>query len=162
MAMNKNEQLHEFSKLPLKQRKAIIAMVENNGNLEDIRKSVHVGRTAFYNWRTKDADFIEGLHEYSSHYLGQASAKAVHKLVKLIDHNNPYVALQSSLAVINLAGLGSTDNNVELDKANIRKSNAEAEIAEQKAKLLRQTDDKESAQMEQIIKDIEKGVADDD
>lgn len=59
------------------------------------------------------------------------SAKAVHKLVKLIDHKNLYGALQSSLAVINLVGLGSTDTNVELNRANIRNGNAEAEILEQ-------------------------------
>lgn len=62
--------------------------------------------------------------------------------------------------VLQMAGKLKTDDGNLID-AKVRKAKAEAEIAEQKAKLLRQTDDKESAQMEQIIKDIEKGVADD-
>ena len=62
--------------------------------------------------------------------------------------------------VLQMAGKLKADDGNLID-AKVRKATAEAEIAEQKAKLLRQTDDKESAQMEQIIKDIEKGVADD-
>lgn len=139
--MNKSERLEGFNALPLKQRKAIISMVETDQSLEEIRKDVHVGRTAFYNWRNKDNAFMKGLREYSQHYLGQATAKAVRRVVGFIDNKNPYIAMQASLSVINLGGLGSVDGNNKLQEAQTRKAEAEADIAESKAKQINNTDE---------------------
>ncbi|WP_160311917.1 hypothetical protein [Lacticaseibacillus rhamnosus] len=78
--MNKNERFKGFNSLPLKRRKAIIAMIETDKILEEIRRDVHIGRTMFYNWRNKDEAFQTGLQEYSKRYMNQATAKALRKM----------------------------------------------------------------------------------
>lgn len=133
--MNKTEHLEGFNKLPTKQRKAIIAMVESSKSLDQIQNDVHVSRTTFYNWRHRE-DFINALKEYSQYSLGQASAKAVRRLIGFIDNKNPYLAMQAALAVINLSNVGSVEGNSDLDEARARKANAEADIAEYKAGMV--------------------------
>lgn len=149
--MNKTEHLEGFNKLPPKQRKAIIAMVESNKSLDQIQNDVHVSRTTFYNWRHRE-DFINALKEYSQYSLGQASAKAVRRLIGFIDNKNPYLAMQAALAVINLSNVGSVEGNSDLDEARARKANAEADIAAYKAKLLTEAD---KGDRTVIIDDIE-------
>ena len=47
------------------------------------------------------------------------------------------VQLQAANSILKLSGMLSDNSTPELDKAKIRKANAEADIAEQKAKLLK-------------------------
>lgn len=51
------------------------------------------------------------------------------------------VQLQATQTILNMAGYGTVNSNVELDKAKVRKANAEADIAEAKSKML---DDQET------------------
>lgn len=46
------------------------------------------------------------------------------------------VQLQATQTILNMAGYGTVNSNVELDKAKVRKANAEADIAEARAKEL--------------------------
>lgn len=80
---------------------------------------------------------MQAQHEYSIKKLNGALPDAIKELLKLIRNGkSEMVKLQAIQTVMKQAGLFSDNGTPELDAARIRKANADARVAEAKAKAM--------------------------
>lgn len=136
--MNKRKQanLDSFSKLTKKQQKLVKLLFEGETTLAEQAKMLQVGERTISTWKTKPA-FVKAQHEYAIAQLDNAVPTAVKELIKLITGSkSEMVKLQAIQTVMKQAGLFSDNGTPELDKAKIRKANADARVAEARAKAM--------------------------
>lgn len=136
MKVKKSEENRAFSKLDKKRQKAVAMLFENTLTIEEIAKELNRSPTTLYKWK-KDPLFIQAQHEYSIQKLNSALPDAIKELLKLIHSGkSEMVKLQAIQTVMKQAGLFSDNGTPELDAARIRKANADARVAEAKAKAM--------------------------
>ncbi len=136
MKVKKSEENGAFSKLDKKRQKAVAMLFENTLTIEEIAKELNRSPTTLYKWK-KDPLFIQAQHEYSIQKLNSALPDAIKELLKLIrSGKSEMVKLQAIQTVMKQAGLFSDNGTPELDAARIRKANADARVAEAKAKAM--------------------------
>ena len=132
--MNKSKQYASFESLDALKQKAIILLFEGNMTDEQIAKEVHRGRTTIVKWK-KDETFVKAQQEYNHIVLDKYVPDAVKQLGALsAKAKSEMVRLQATTTILSMTGFGSTERSPELEMAQVRKSNAEADIAEAKAK----------------------------
>ena len=132
--MNKSKQYASFESLDALKQKAIILLFEGNMTDEQIAKEVHRGRTTIVKWK-KDETFAKAQQEYSHIALDKYVPDAVKQLgVLSTKAKSEMVRLQATTTILSMTGFGSTERNPELEMAQVRKSKAEADIMEAKAK----------------------------
>ena len=68
---------------------------------------------------------------------GDYKVEALKTLLDLLDAKSEMVRLQAATTLLKMAGMLSDNDTPELTRAKVRKANAEADIAEQKAKMLK-------------------------
>lgn len=136
MKVKKNEENGAFSKLDRKRQKAVVMLFENTLTIEEIAKSLNRSPTTLYKWK-KEPLFMQAQHEYSIKKLNGALPDAIKELLKLIRNGkSEMVKLQAIQTVMKQAGLFSDNGTPELDAARIRKANADARVAEARAKSM--------------------------
>lgn len=136
MKVKKSEENGAFSKLDRKRQKAVVMLFENTLTIEEIAKSLNRSPTTLYKWK-KEPLFMQAQHEYSIKKLNGALPDAIKELLKLIRNGkSEMVKLQAIQTVMKQAGLFSDNGTPELDAARIRKANADARVAEAKAKAM--------------------------
>ena len=134
--MKKSEENGAFSKLDRKRQKAVVMLFENTLTIEEIAKSLNRSPTTLYKWK-KEPLFMQAQHEYSIKKLNGALPDAIKELLKLIRNGkSEMVKLQAIQTVMKQAGLFSDNGTPELDAARIRKANADARVAEARAKAM--------------------------
>lgn len=134
--MKKNKENSAFAQLDKKRQDAVIMLFENTLTIEEIAKKLNRSPTTLYKWK-KDPVFIQAQHEYSIKKLNGALPDAIKELLKLIRNGkSEMVKLQAIQTVMKQAGLFSDNGTPELDAARIRKANADARVAEAKAKAM--------------------------
>lgn len=134
--MKKSEENGAFLKLDKKRQKAVVMLFENTLTIEEIAKSLNRSPTTIYKWKN-DPLFIQAQHEYSIKKLNNALPDAIKELLKLIKNGKSEMAkLQAIQTVMKQAGLFSDNGTPELDAARIRKANADARVAEARAKAM--------------------------
>lgn len=134
--MKKNEENSAFSKLDKKHQEAVKLLFEGNLTMEEIAKELHRSPTTLYKWKN-ELSFKEAQHEYSISQLNNALPDAIKELLKLIRNGrSEMVKLQAIQTVLKHANLLSDNSTPELDKARIRKANADARISEARAKAM--------------------------
>lgn len=127
--VEKNKSLRNFLKLPDKKRQAIILLFSGNMTQAKIADEVNVSATTLSTWKTHE-DFRLGQDEYTRFMLHDLSSKAVLTMKELLNARSEMVRYNAASYVIEKT-LSSSD---ELNKQQARKSKAEADIAEAKAK----------------------------
>lgn len=135
--MDKNRQNNAFSKLDKVRQKAIIMLFEDELTDKEIAKSVHRSRATLGKWKN-DPLFKQAQQEYAISVLDTALPDSVRELMKLINGKkvSAMVKLQAIQTVFKRAGLFSDNGTPELDAARIRKANADARVAEARAKAM--------------------------
>lgn len=135
--MDKNRQNNAFSKLDKVRQKAIIMLFEDELTDKEIAKSVHRSRATLGKWKN-DPLFKQAQQEYAISVLDTALPDSVRELMKLINGKKvpAMVKLQAIQTVFKRAGLFSDNGTPELDAARIRKANADARVAEARAKAM--------------------------
>lgn len=133
---HKSSDLTTFLRLTRKRQKAVMMLFENDKTIKEIAKELKVSDRAIYKWKN-DSDFIQAQQEYAISVLDRALPDSVRELLKLI-HNSKseMVKLQAIQTVFKRAGLFSDNGTPELDKARIRKANADADLTEAKVRAL--------------------------
>ena len=126
-----------FFKLDKRRRKAVKLLFEDELSDEEIAKAVQRRRSTLDNW--KHDELFRAAQQQYNHLVVKKDfeSKALRRLVKLLDARSEMVQLQAANSILKLSGMLSDNSTPELDRAKIRKANAEADIAEQKAKLLK-------------------------
>lgn len=133
----KNLQNGPFFELDKRRQKAIAMLFEGNLNDEEIAKSVNRSRQTLNKWKN-DSKFKLAQEQYKSLVVKKDfESKALRELVNLLNAKSEMVRLQTAVTILKMSGMISDNSTPELDKAKIRKANAEADIAEYKAQMLK-------------------------
>ena len=111
-------------------------MFEGDLTIKEIAQELHCGERTLYSWKN-DALFVKAQNEYAIHVLNNALPESIKELIGLIQHGkSEMVKLQAIQTVLKHANLLSDNSTPELDKARIRKANADARVAEARAKAM--------------------------
>ena len=134
--VQKISDLGTFLKLTKKRQKAIVMLYEDKETIGEIAKKLNITDRAIYKWK-KDPAFIQAQNEYAIHVLNSALPDSIRELMKLVQNSkSDMVKLQAIQTVLKHANLLSDNSTPELDRAKIRKANADARVAEAKAKAM--------------------------
>lgn len=134
--VQKNSDLGTFLKLTKKRQKAIVMLYEDKETIGEIAKKLNITDRAIYKWK-KDPAFIQAQNEYAIHVLNSALPDSIRELMKLVQNSkSDMVKLQAIQTVLKHANLLSDNSTPELDRAKIRKANADARVAEARAKAM--------------------------
>lgn len=126
-----------FFELDERHQKAIVMLFEDDLNDEEIAKSVNRSRQTLSKWKN-DSKFKAAQEQYKDLVVKKDfESKALRELVNLLNAKSEMVRLQTAVTILKMSGMISDNSTPELDKAKIRKANAEADIAEYKAQILK-------------------------
>ena len=135
--VHKNSQYDDFYSLDKPRRDAIVMLFEDDLSDEQIAENVNRTRRTLAKWKN-DPKFKKGQDAYKHVVIKKDyESNAIRKLNSLLSAKSEMVQLQAANSILKLSGMLSDNSTPELDKAKVRKANAEADIAEQKAKLLK-------------------------
>lgn len=108
-------------------------LFEDNLSDEEIAKSVNRSRQTLNKWKN-DSKFKAAQEQYKSLVVKRDfESKALRELVDLLDAKSEMVRLQTAITILKMSGMMSDNSTPELDKAKVRKANAEADIARWRA-----------------------------
>ena len=126
-----------FQKLNKKRQKAVEMLFEHHFTNAEIGAKVGVDEKTIRRWK-KNPDFIRGLHDYSISKLNNALPLAIQQSYELLENpkTSAMVKFQLIQMLFKYANLLSDNSTPELDKAKIRKANADARVAEARAKAM--------------------------
>ncbi|WP_323081721.1 helix-turn-helix domain-containing protein [Limosilactobacillus reuteri] len=134
--VHKNSQYDDFYSLDKPRRDAIVMLFEDELNDEQIAENVNRTRRTLAKWKN-DPKFKKGQDAYKHVVIKKDyESNAIRKLNSLLSARSEMVQLQAANSILKLSGMLSDNSTPELDQARIRKANAEADIAEQKAQQL--------------------------
>lgn len=134
--VNKKGQDGPFYKLDKRRQKAIMLLFEDELTDEEIAKSVQRSRSTLNNWKNEEL-FKAAQKQYRSLVVkNDYESKALKKLKELLEAKSEMVQLQSATTILKMAGMLSDNDTPELTRAKVRKANADARVAEARAKSL--------------------------
>lgn len=138
--VHNNSQYEAFYNLDKPRRDAIMLLFEDQLTDEEIAKNVNRTRRTLAKWKN-DLAFKAGQRAYKEIVVKEDfESLALRKLKNLLNAKSEMVQLQSATTILKLSGMLSDNSTPGLNKARIRKANAEADMAEQKVAHLK--DDK--------------------
>ena len=125
-----------FDRLTKKKKIAVIRLFEG-ATLKSISQEIDCHINTIENWKNNE-EFQQARIDYSIYALNHLLPDAVASLSQLINHSKTpaMVRLQAIQTVLKHANLLSDNSTPELDKAKIRKANADARVAEARAKAM--------------------------
>ena len=124
-----------FDKLTWQRKLAVILLFEGK-TLKEISQEAHCHINTVENWKSMP-QFQQARTEYSVYALNNLLPNAISELSNLIANGkSEMVRLQAIQTVMKHANLLSDNGTPELDKARIRKANADARVAEARAKSM--------------------------
>ncbi len=134
--VNKTGQDGPFYKLDKRRQKAVMLLFEDELTDEEIAKSVQRSRSTLSNWKNEEL-FKAAQKQYRSLVVkNDYESKALKKLKELLEAKSEMVQLQSATTILKMAGMLSDNDTPELTRAKVRKTNADARVAEARAKSL--------------------------
>lgn len=133
---NKIEHLDDFDKLDKKRKKAVVMQFEGTYTDEEIAKTVGRTRSTVTLWK-KEQWFKKAFNAYANKLIkNKYRSKAMNTVFELLNAKSEMVRLQAASTIFKLSGMLSDNSTPELDRAKIRKANADARVAEAKAKAM--------------------------
>lgn len=134
--VNKTGQDGPFYKLDKRRQKAVMLLFEDELTDEEIAKSVGRSRSTLSSWKNEEL-FKAAQKQYRSLVVkNDYESKALKKLKELLEAKSEMVQLQSATTILKMAGMLSDSDTPELTRAKVRKANADARVAEARAKSL--------------------------
>ena len=126
-----------FFELDGRKQTAVKSMVEDDLTEEQIGKLVERTDRTIRNWKN-DELFIAAKEQYLKITVKNTYVpKALKHLYYLMIHaKSEMVQMQSAIAILKMGGQLSDNSTPELDAARIRKANADARVAEARAKAM--------------------------
>lgn len=134
--VNKTGQNGPFYELDKRRQKAVMLLFEDELTDEEIAKSVQRSRSTLSSWKNEEL-FKAAQKQYRSLVVkNDYESKALKKLKELLEAKSEMVQLQSATTILKMAGMLSDNDTPELTRAKVRKANADARVAEARAKSL--------------------------
>lgn len=132
-----NSGLQGFYGLRKDQQDAIRLMFPHDLTDEKIGKKIGRTTRTLRKWKN-DPEFIKAQRQYNYIAAKDYVPEAITTLHDVMQESKSDMArITAANSILKLSGMLSDNSTPELDRAKIRKANAEADIAEQKAKLLK-------------------------
>lgn len=124
-----------FSRLNKKQQTLIMLDFEGNHSNKEIAPKIGLkNETTVSHWR-KRSWYEPAFNTYASRAIkGKYKSLALRTLINLLDAKSEMVKLQAATSILKLSGMLSDNSTPELDKAKVRKANADASLAEARLK----------------------------
>lgn len=114
---------------------------------EEIAKNVGRTRSTITLWK-KEQWFKKAFNAYANKLIkNKYRSKAMNTVFELLNAKSEMVRLQAASTIFKLSGMLSDNSTPELDQAKIRKANADARVAEAKAKAMEDN----GQDMEQLV-----------
>lgn len=133
---NKMGQNGPFYELDKRRQKAVVLLFEDELTDEEIAKSVGRSRSTLSSWKNEEL-FKAAQKQYRSLVVkDDYTNMAIKKLKDLLEAKSEMVQLQSATTILKMAGMLSDNDTPELTRAKVRKANADARVAEARAKSL--------------------------
>lgn len=124
---------------------------------EEIAKAVQRRRSTLDNWK-HDELFQAAQRQYKSIVVKEDyESKALKKLESLLDANSEMVQLQSATTILKMAGMLSDNDTPELTRAKVRKANADARVAEARAKTMEDGSNDAVSLLDRFLDKLEEG-----
>lgn len=151
---NKTEHLDDFEKLDKNRKKAVVMQFEGTYTDEEIAKNVGRKRPTVTLWK-KEQWFKKAFNAYANKLIkNKYRSKAMNTVFELLDAKSEMVRLQAASTIFKLSGMLSDNSTPELDKARIRKANADARVAEARAKAMEDNGQDIAVALDQIMTKI--------
>ena len=124
-----------FSRLNKKQQTLIMLDFEGNHSNKEIAPKIGLkNETTVSHWR-KRSWYEPAFNAYASRAIkGKYKSLALRTLINLLDAKSEMVKLQAATSILKLSGMLSDNSTPELDRAKVRKANADASLAEARLK----------------------------
>ena len=148
MKSDKIRQLTTFYSLPKKQQKTIMLLFSGEMNQGEVADNVGISRTTISAWKQKEV-FRQAQDEYNRFMLRDLTSEAIMTMRELLDARSEMVRFSAAKDILDRS----------MNDAQIRKTEAEADIAESKAKEARSG---ESNEGQTLIVDDVGGIEDED
>ncbi|HAM87376.1 MAG TPA: hypothetical protein DCP87_07545 [Lactobacillus sp.] len=140
-----------------RRQKAVILLFEDELTDEEIAKAVQRRRSTLDNWK-HDELFQAAQRQYKSIVVKEDyESKALKKLESLLDANSEMVQLQSATTILKMAGMLSDNDTPELTRAKVRKANADARVAEARAKTMEDGSNDAVSLLDRFLDKLEEG-----
>lgn len=130
MKSDKIRQLTTFYSLPKKQQKTIMLLFSGEMNQGEVANNVGISRTTISAWKQKEI-FRQAQDEYNRFMLRDLTSEAIMTMRELLDARSEMVRFSAAKDILDRS----------MNDAQIRKAEAEADIAEDKAKQISNTDE---------------------
>lgn len=154
--VNKTGQDGPFYKLDKRRQKAVMLLFEDELTDEEIAKSVQRSRSTLSSWKNEEL-FKAAQKQYRSLVVKtDYESKALKKLKELLEAKSEMVQLQSATTILKMAGMLSDNDTPELTRAKVRKANADARVAEARAKSLEENGADVEALIDKMLTTIER------
>ena len=144
-----------FEQLDKRRQKAIVMLFEDELSDEQIAKAVNRSRTTLSTWK-KEKVFQQAMQEYRHIVVDEFVPDAIKELKKLVlSSKSDMVKFQSVMAVLNLSGYGTMEENPEITQAKLRKLSAQADVAQIQAKRMADGEQNSSVNVNIVIPEQE-------
>lgn len=154
--VHKNSQCAAFYSLDKPRQEAIVMLFEDELPDELIAKKVNRTRRTLAKWKN-DPKFQEGQLAYKYVVIKQDyESEAIKKLNDLLEAKSEMVQLQAANSILKLSGMLSDNSTPELDKAKVRKANADARVAEARAKTMEDNGQDMEVLLDKMLNTIKK------
>lgn len=117
--------LATFYSLPKKQQKAVMLLFTGVYKQSEIAEQLQVAESTFYGWKTHE-QFRVAQDEYNKFMLSDLTSEAIVTMRKLLKARSEMVRFSAAKDILDRS----------MNDAQIRKAEAEADIAESKAKMV--------------------------
>lgn len=126
-----------FGGLTADQQRLIMLDFEGGHSNKEIAPLIGLkNETTVSHWRKRDW-YEPAYNAYAAKMIkGKYKSQALRTLVGLLKAKSEMVQLQSATTILKMAGMFSENDTPELIKAKVRKANADARVAEARAKAL--------------------------
>lgn len=160
--VNKTGQDGPFYKLDKRRQKAVMLLFEDELTDEEIAKSVQRSRSTLSSWKNEEL-FKAAQKQYRSLVVKtDYESKALKKLKELLEAKSEMVQLQSATTILKMAGMLSDNDTPELTRAKVRKANADARVAEARAKSLEENGADVEVLIDKMLTTIERKDSEED
>lgn len=126
-----------FSRLTKAQQTLVRLDFEGGHSNKEIAPKIGLkNETTVSHWR-KRSWYEPAFNAYASKAIkGKYKSLALRTLIDLLNAKSEMVQLQSATTILKMAGMLSDNDTPELTRAKVRKANADARVAEAKAKAM--------------------------
>ncbi|MFR0609455.1 helix-turn-helix domain-containing protein [Limosilactobacillus mucosae] len=159
MSKKQDEAINDpFSRLTKAQQTLVRLDFEGGHSNKEIAPKIGLkNETTVSHWR-KRSWYEPAFNAYASKAIkGKYKSLALRTLIDLLNAKSEMVQLQSATTILKMAGMLSDNDTPELTQAKVRKANADARVAEARAKAMEDGSNDAVSLLDRFLDKLEEG-----